>query len=184
MIKISIKKLVRELPDEQATIYGFGSNQHCTMRCARQKILWWLQWSSRLLHNERFHRRDSKWTYCRHYMPHHPVYKKSTTTPIRIVFNASRKPTGGKSLNDCLLTGPTLTTKLHDILLTFQEDKHAVTADISKAFHRVIVDERDRDYLRFLWINHDQSQLRTFRFKVVLFTVSIARNHSNTPCFG
>ena len=44
-----------------------------------------------------------------HYMPHHPVYKESATTPIRIVFNASSKPTGGKSLNDCLLTGPTLT---------------------------------------------------------------------------
>ena len=78
-----------------------------------------------------------------HYIPHHPVYKKSATTPIRIVFNASRKPTGGKSLNDCLLTGPTLTAKLHDILITFREGKHAATADISKAFHRVIIDERD-----------------------------------------
>ena len=58
---------------------------------------------------------------------------------------------------------------MHDILLTFREDKHVVTADISKAFHRVIIDERDRDYLRFLWTNRDQSQLRTFRFKVVLF---------------
>ena len=104
-----------------------------------------------------------------HYMPHHPVYKKSATTLIRIVFNTSSKPTGGKSLNDCLLTGPTLTAKLHDILLTFPEDKYAVTADISKAFHRVLVDERNRDYLKFLWINRDQSQLRTFRFKVVLF---------------
>ena len=78
-----------------------------------------------------------------HYMPHYPMYKKSATTPIRIVFNASSKPTVGKSLNDCLLTGPTLTTKLHDILLTFREGKHVVTADISKPFHRVIVDERD-----------------------------------------
>ena len=85
------------------------------------------------------------------------------------MFNTSSKPTGGKSLNVCLLTGPTLTTKLHDILLTFREGKYAVTADVSKAFHRVIVDERDRYYLRFLWINQDQSQLRTFRFKLVLF---------------
>ena len=104
-----------------------------------------------------------------HYMPHHPMYKKSATTPIRIVFNASSKPTGGKSLNDCLLTGPTLTEKLHDILLTFPKCKHAVTADISKAFHRVIVNERDWNYLRFLWISHDQSQLRTFCFKVEVF---------------
>ena len=104
-----------------------------------------------------------------HYMPHHPVYKKSTTTLIRIVFNASNKPSGGKSLNDCLLMGPTLTAKLHDILLSFRKGKCAVTADISKAFHRVQIDEQDRDYLRFLWMNRDQSRLRTFRFKVVLF---------------
>ena len=61
-----------------------------------------------------------------HYMPHHPVYKKSATTPIRMVFNASSKPTGGKSLNDYLLTGPTLTMKLYDILLTFREGKHSI----------------------------------------------------------
>ena len=27
-----------------------------------------------------------------HYMPHHAVFKKSATTPLRIVFNASSKP--------------------------------------------------------------------------------------------
>ena len=40
-----------------------------------------------------------------HYMPHHPVFKKSATTPMRIVFNASSKPTGEASLNECLHTG-------------------------------------------------------------------------------
>ena len=50
-----------------------------------------------------------------HYLPHHTVFKKSATTPVRIVFNASSKPTDGTSLNDCLLTGSSLTAKLHDI---------------------------------------------------------------------
>ena len=54
-----------------------------------------------------------------HYMPHHPAFKKSTTTPMHIVFNASSKPTDCTSLNDCLLTSPSLTAKLHYILLTF-----------------------------------------------------------------
>ena len=78
-----------------------------------------------------------------HYLPHYPVFKKSATTPVHIVFNASNKPTDGKSLNDCLLTGPSLTAKLHDILLTFHQGKFAITADISKAFHRIIVNEQD-----------------------------------------
>ena len=33
----------------------------------------------------------------RHYMPHHAVFKKSATTPLRIVFNASSRPNKGKS---------------------------------------------------------------------------------------
>ena len=51
------------------------------------------------------------------FLPHHPVYRESATTPLRIVYNASSYPKGGgKSLNDCLYAGPSLTTKLHDLL--------------------------------------------------------------------
>ena len=82
-----------------------------------------------------------------HYMPHHPAFKKSATTPMRIVFNASSKPTDGTSLNDCLFTCLSLTAKLHDILLTFHQGQYAITADISKASHRIIVNEQNRDYL-------------------------------------
>ena len=103
-----------------------------------------------------------------HYLPHHPVFKKSATTPMRIVFNASRKPTGGTSLNDCLLTGPSLTAKLHDILLTFRQGQYAMTADISKAFHRILVNEQDQDYLKFLWFNLETEEQKTLRFHVVM----------------
>ena len=102
-------------------------------------------------------------------MPHHPLFKKSATTPVCIVFNVSSKPTDGISLNDCLLTGPSLTAKLHDILLTFRQGKFAITAGISKAFHRIIVNEQDRDYLEFLWFNLETEEQRTFRFRVVMF---------------
>ena len=102
-------------------------------------------------------------------MPHHAVLKKSATTPLRIVFNASCKPNEGKSLNDCLMTGPSLTAKLHEILLQFRQGKYTVTADISKGFHRIIVHEADRKFLKFLWINLNSQELLTFLFKVVLF---------------
>ena len=77
-------------------------------------------------------------------MPHHAVFKKSTTTPLRIVFNASSRPNKGNSLNDCLMTGPFLTAKLHKLLIQFRQGTYAITVDISKAFHRIIVDEEDR----------------------------------------
>ena len=66
-----------------------------------------------------------------HYMPHHAVFKKSVTTPLRIVFNASSRPNEGRSLNDCLMTGPSLTAKLHEILVQFRQGKYAVTADVT-----------------------------------------------------
>ena len=104
-----------------------------------------------------------------HFMPNHPVLKKNATTPMRIVFNASSKPTDGTSFNDCLLTGPSLTAKLHDILLTFRQGQYAITADISKAFHRITVSEQDRDHLKFLWFNLETEEQKTFRFRVVMF---------------
>ena len=104
-----------------------------------------------------------------HYMPHRAVFKKSATTPLRIVFNASSRPNEGSSLNDCLMTAPSLAPKLHEILVQFRQGKYAVTADISKTFHRIIVDEEDRKFLKFLWINLNSQELLTFQFKVVLF---------------
>ena len=104
-----------------------------------------------------------------HYMPHHAVFKKSATTPLLNVFTASSRPNEGKSLNDCLMTGPSLTAKLHEILIQFRQGKYAVTADISKAFQRIIVHEEDRKFLKFLWINLNSQELLTSQFKVVLF---------------
>ena len=104
-----------------------------------------------------------------HYMPYHAVFKKSATTPLRIVFNDSSRPNEGRSLNDCLMTGPSLTAKLHEILVQFRQGTYAVTADVSKAFHLIIVDEDHHKFLKFLWINLESQELLTYQFKVVLF---------------
>ncbi|XP_057320162.1 uncharacterized protein LOC130664288 [Microplitis mediator] len=55
-----------------------------------------------------------------YYMPHDPVIKAfSTTTKVRVVFNASAKSDKGISLNEVLLTGPTIQGHLFTILLRF-----------------------------------------------------------------
>ena len=97
------------------------------------------------------------------YLPHHPVIKESATTPLRIVFNASSKPAGGKSLNDCMYVGPSLTQKLHDALLKFRKDPIAVVSDISKAFHRILIDEEHRKFTKFLWVEMYRDKLITYR---------------------
>ena len=106
-----------------------------------------------------------------HYLPHHPVYKSSVTTPIRVVFNASSKSNKNTlSLNDCLLKGPNLTSKLFDTLLEFRVNPVAAVADISKAFLRIQISEMDRDYTRFLFFEDNTfRKIITYRFRVVLF---------------
>ncbi|XP_053956260.1 uncharacterized protein LOC128861907 [Anastrepha ludens] len=61
-----------------------------------------------------------------YYMPHHPVLKESsTTTKLRVVFNASAKSTSGNSLNDALFIGPQLQEDLYSILLRFRTHRYA-----------------------------------------------------------
>ena len=103
------------------------------------------------------------------YLPHHPVFKESKTTPLRIVFNASCKTAGGKSLNDCMYVGPSLTQKLHDALVQFRQNPVAVVSDISKAFHRILIEPEHRKYVKFVWGSLDRYSIATYQFKVVIF---------------
>jgi hypothetical protein len=55
------------------------------------------------------------------YMPHHAVVKSSSsTTKIRVVFDASNKSSTGVSLNDLLLVGPTIQDTLFVHLIRFR----------------------------------------------------------------
>ncbi|XP_064462301.1 uncharacterized protein LOC135372760 [Ornithodoros turicata] len=85
------------------------------------------------------------------YMPHRAV-SESTTTKVRVVFDASSHAVGATSLNDHLEKGPKLTPDLVHILLRFRMYRVAITADIQKASLQIGIREADRDALRFLWL--------------------------------
>ena len=80
------------------------------------------------------------------YIPHHPVRKTSSTTPIQIVYNCSFHTSGNPSLNDCLLTGPSLLTDISGILLHFRSHPIGISTDLEKAFLHVCLDKADRNY--------------------------------------
>ena len=76
----------------------------------------------------------------------------SQTTKLHIVYNGSARAFNSEpSLNDCLETGPNHIPKLFDVLIRFRWHKIAITADIEKAFLMVGVDDKDTDFLCFLW---------------------------------
>ncbi|XP_071136816.1 uncharacterized protein [Mytilus edulis] len=69
-----------------------------------------------------------------HYIPHHPIHKESSTTPIRIVYDCScRKSPSHPSLNDCLMDTPPKLNDLTKLLVQFRANQFATCTDNEKA---------------------------------------------------
>lgn len=106
-----------------------------------------------------------------YYMPHHAVMKEaSDTTKVRIVFDASMKSSSGMSLNDLLMTGPTIQAKLFLHLIRFRVYEYVISADIEKMYRQVILHEDDRRYQRILW--REGGIVKTFQLNVLTFGIS------------
>ncbi len=85
------------------------------------------------------------------YLPVHGVFKdSSTTTKVRVVFDASACSSNSVSLNDTLLPGPNLYPPLPDVLTRFRRHNVGMTADISKMFREILLNPEERDLHRFL----------------------------------
>lgn len=85
------------------------------------------------------------------YLPHHGVLKESSsTTKLRVVFDASAATTSGKSLNDILRVGPTIQDDLLSIPLRFRQHKHVVTADVEKMFRQTEIFKQQRGLQQIL----------------------------------
>ena len=72
-----------------------------------------------------------------YYIPHHPVLKPtSSSTKLRVVFDASAPTSTGVTLNDTLQVGPTIQSDLISAILRFRTKGIAFVADIVKMYRR------------------------------------------------
>ncbi|XP_067950522.1 uncharacterized protein [Watersipora subatra] len=101
------------------------------------------------------------------YLPHFAVFHPKKRS-LRVVFDASARY-GNRSLNEELLSGPDQMNSLRGILLRFRRELIAISCDIQKKFHNFKVDEKDRNYLRFLWVEADLQTVKEYRMTVHLF---------------
>ena len=83
------------------------------------------------------------------YVPHYGVLNINKPGRVRLVFNASAKY-NDTYLNQNLLPGPDLLSKLVSALIKFHQGKYAVMADVEKMFHPVFLSPKDTDALKFL----------------------------------
>lgn len=87
----------------------------------------------------------------KYYMLHHAVVgEDKATTKLRVVFDALSHEDGWPSLNDCLLTGPSLNPDLLSFLRFFTH-KIAFLADLKQAFLQIPAWE-ENEQLRILWM--------------------------------
>ncbi|XP_075168994.1 uncharacterized protein LOC142241135 isoform X1 [Haematobia irritans] len=109
------------------------------------------------------------------YIPHHWVTKlDSSTTKLRVVFDASCRTNNGIALNEILRVGPTLQEDIFTILIRFRYHKFALVADIAKMYRQVLVDERDCQWQCILWRNSPSDPLETYKLKTLTYGTSSA----------
>ncbi|GFX11647.1 DUF1758 domain-containing protein [Trichonephila clavipes] len=109
-----------------------------------------------------------------YYIPHHSVYKpEKTSTPLRVVFDASAKTTSGFSLNSILLNGGIIQQDLFSIVSRFRKHEYAFSADIKKMYRQILVDPNQRDLQRIMWKTSADAPIKTYKLATVTYgTVS------------
>ncbi|XP_062537704.1 uncharacterized protein LOC134206037 [Armigeres subalbatus] len=104
------------------------------------------------------------------FLPHHPVVKEaSTTTKVRVVFDASCSTSSGLSLNDALLVGPIIQQDLRSIILRCCTKQIMVVADVEKMFRQVLVSPIDRPLQSILWRSSPIEEVGVFELNTVTY---------------
>ncbi|XP_062557684.1 uncharacterized protein LOC134222535 [Armigeres subalbatus] len=106
----------------------------------------------------------------RSYLPHHPVVKEaSTTTKVRVVFDASCRTSTGVALNDCLLSGPTIQEDLRSIILRCRMKYIMMVADVEKMFRQILVRQEDRHLQCILWRSSPAADVNVYELCTVTY---------------
>ncbi|XP_062699464.1 uncharacterized protein LOC115268100 [Aedes albopictus] len=119
-------------------------------------------------HMEIVHSKDK--SKVRYYIPHSCVIKPdSTSTKLRVVFDASAKTSSNISLNDIQHSGPVIQRELFDLLLDFRCHDKVATADVVKMYRQVNLHEEDSWFQCILWRNDPSEEIQVYRLKTVTY---------------
>ncbi|XP_037944114.1 uncharacterized protein LOC119676918 [Teleopsis dalmanni] len=110
-----------------------------------------------------------------YFIPHHYVIKPdSTTTKLRVVFDASARTSPQVSLNELLMVGPTIQNELVITLLRFRLYQYGITADITKMYRQFWLHPSDRNFQLILWREHKSQNISVYQLNTVTYGTSSA----------
>ena len=105
---------------------------------------------------------------------------------MRVVYDVSAKSESRYSPNDCLEKGPSLQSKLWDILIRTRIRPVILCAGIEKAFLQIRIKEKERESLKFHWVENltnNTIQILAFHQASIWLksvTIYLGRNPKNT----
>ncbi|CAG7722444.1 unnamed protein product, partial [Allacma fusca] len=103
-----------------------------------------------------------------YFIPHHAVMKAaSTTTQLRVVFDASFKSSTGVSLNDIQHVGPRTQPDLVVIILRWRMWILVMGSDAKEMFQQFRVHTDDQDLQRILWREDSSDPVEEWRLTTV-----------------
>ncbi|XP_062557605.1 uncharacterized protein LOC134222468 [Armigeres subalbatus] len=112
----------------------------------------------------------AKETVKRCYLPHHPVVKEaSTTTKVRVVFDASCKTSSGVSLNEALLVGPVVQDDLRSIILRSRTKQILLVSDVEKMFRQILITPTDRTLQTILYRFTPDEEVAVYELNTVTY---------------
>ncbi|XP_017889631.1 uncharacterized protein LOC108630706 [Ceratina calcarata] len=109
------------------------------------------------------------------FLSHYPVIRQdSSTTRLRVVFNASMRTTNSSTLNDHLLVGPKLQADINAIILRWRSHRFVIAADIAKMFKQIWINPRDTHYQFIVWRENSSDSLKTYELQTVTYGTASA----------
>ncbi|XP_062713590.1 uncharacterized protein LOC134290461 [Aedes albopictus] len=110
-----------------------------------------------------------------YFLPHHAVIKPdSTTTKLRVVFDASCLTSTGISLNDALMVGPVVQDELYDINIRFRLHIFVVVADVAKMYRMVNMAPADQQYQMIVWRGSPKEPIHSYKLTIVTYGTASA----------
>jgi len=110
-----------------------------------------------------------------YFIPHHCVLKPySSTTKLRVVFDASAPSSTGNSLNNILRVGTTVQSDLLSILLRFRTHCFVFTADVEKMYRQIWVHPQVKGYQLIVWRRSPLDKMRYFHFNTMTYGTACA----------